>query len=153
VLVLLAQYSHHPNYFQHVPGQPLDSFFEGPGSAANWFEIQRNTGCFFIPDWSSLGAKAAIQLEVCSASYRTALLFLDATLSFQMVHNNFMLTREIKVELPLSCSAGQPGRTMEIGWARTLMLRNNHYLGGELPFPIDSLYSRPSSSGQRASLT
>lgn len=64
VLGLLAQYTGHPNYFQHAPGQPLVSTFEGPGNAADWVEIKKTTGCFFIPDWSSLGAKAAIQLEV-----------------------------------------------------------------------------------------
>lgn len=66
VLALLAQYTGHPNYFHHSSGQPLVSTFEGPGSAADWVEIKKTTGCFFIPDWSSLGAKVAIALEVRS---------------------------------------------------------------------------------------
>ena len=96
VLALLAQYSHHPNYFQHAPGRPLVSTFEGPGSAADWVEIKRTTGCFFIPDWSSLGAKAAIQLEVCCVPYRMPPLFLDTLSSFHwhVVRNNFILTRK-----------------------------------------------------------
>lgn len=66
VLALLAKYAGHPNYFHHAMGQPLVSTFEGPESAADWVEIKRTTGCFLIPDWSSLGAKAAIELEVRS---------------------------------------------------------------------------------------
>ncbi len=49
-----------PSYFKHN-GKPLASTFEGPENATDWTEIKSSTGCFFIPDWSSLGAKAAME--------------------------------------------------------------------------------------------
>jgi hypothetical protein len=33
---------------------------EGPGNADDWKTIKAATSCFFIPDWSSLGAQAAV---------------------------------------------------------------------------------------------
>ncbi|KAJ0353197.1 hypothetical protein COL154_012253 [Colletotrichum chrysophilum] len=41
-------------------GKPFVSTFEGPDNAEDWVEIKAATGCFFIPDWSSLGAKPAM---------------------------------------------------------------------------------------------
>lgn len=41
-------------------GKPFVSTFEGPGSAEDWVDIKAQTGCFFVPDWSSLGAKEAM---------------------------------------------------------------------------------------------
>lgn len=92
VLALLAQYSHHPNCFQHAPGRPLVSTFEGPGSAADWVEIKRTTGCFFMPDWSSLGAKAAINLEVCSVPYQCRYFSFTTPSCFYVVRKSFILT-------------------------------------------------------------
>lgn len=43
-------------------GEPLASTFEGPENAADWVTIRTQTGCFFVPDWSSAGAKGALQL-------------------------------------------------------------------------------------------
>jgi hypothetical protein len=37
-----------------------DIISEGPGSGADWIDIKTSTGCFFMPDWSSLGAKDAM---------------------------------------------------------------------------------------------
>jgi hypothetical protein len=34
--------------------QPLVSTFEGPSAAPDWIEIKSKTGCFFVPDYSSL---------------------------------------------------------------------------------------------------
>lgn len=34
--------------------QPLVSTFEGSGAAQEWHEIKSSTGCFFVPDYSSL---------------------------------------------------------------------------------------------------
>ena len=48
-----AQYRHN--------GQPLVSTFEGPECAEDWYDIKEVTGCFFVPDWSSLGAKGAME--------------------------------------------------------------------------------------------
>jgi hypothetical protein len=47
--------------YYHYKGQPLVSTFEGPGNAKDWVSIKEVTSCFFIPDWSSLGAKAALE--------------------------------------------------------------------------------------------
>jgi hypothetical protein len=64
VTALLQQYTSNGAYFHTADtSQPLVSTFEGPASAADWVEIKQATGCFFIPDWSSYGANAAIQLE------------------------------------------------------------------------------------------
>ncbi|KAJ5931907.1 carbohydrate-binding module family 24 protein [Penicillium verrucosum] len=41
--------------------QPLCSTFEGSVNAADCADIMKQTNCFFMPDWSSLGAKMAIE--------------------------------------------------------------------------------------------
>ncbi|THY82274.1 glycoside hydrolase [Aureobasidium pullulans] len=43
-------------------GKPFVSTFEGPDRAADWENIKNQTGCFFIPDYSSLGAFGAASL-------------------------------------------------------------------------------------------
>lgn len=60
VLGLCTTYCYNPAYYQ-AHGGPMISTFEGPGNANDWHEIKSQTGCFFIPDWSSLGAKAALE--------------------------------------------------------------------------------------------
>ena len=35
---------------------------EGPGNATDWHDIKAATSCFFMPDWSSLGARDALAL-------------------------------------------------------------------------------------------
>ncbi|RAK84826.1 hypothetical protein BO79DRAFT_274168 [Aspergillus costaricaensis CBS 115574] len=47
-------------YYQYN-GQPLVSTFEGPNNSDDWVGIKKETNCFLIPDWSSLGAKAAMK--------------------------------------------------------------------------------------------
>ncbi|GES56905.1 alpha-1,3-glucanase/mutanase [Aspergillus terreus] len=49
-------------YYQ-FRGKPLVSTFEGPANAADWTEIKAAFDCFFMPDWSSLGAKDALALQ------------------------------------------------------------------------------------------
>ncbi|KAK9235891.1 hypothetical protein V1525DRAFT_408582 [Lipomyces kononenkoae] len=45
--------------------KPLVTTFESPGSASDWPTIKSQIGgFFFIPDWSSLGAKAALELHL-----------------------------------------------------------------------------------------
>lgn len=34
--------------------KPLVSTFEGPSAAGDWSGIKSNTGCFFVPDWTSV---------------------------------------------------------------------------------------------------
>ncbi|KAH7137783.1 glycoside hydrolase family 71 protein [Dactylonectria macrodidyma] len=42
--------------------QPLASTFEGVTSASEWVDIKSATGCFFVPDYSSLGAYDALHI-------------------------------------------------------------------------------------------
>jgi hypothetical protein len=37
------------------------SSFEGPGSASDWISIKAQTGCFFMPDWDSIGPQNAVK--------------------------------------------------------------------------------------------
>jgi hypothetical protein len=61
VISLLNQYGSSSAYY-HYNGQPFVSTFEGPASSADWSTIKEQTGCFFMPDWSSISAKAALAL-------------------------------------------------------------------------------------------
>lgn len=65
VIALITTYASNAAYFMHEDAAPLVSTFEGPANAADWVEIKAQTGCFFVPDWSSLGPGPAIALEVC----------------------------------------------------------------------------------------
>ncbi|KAK3945229.1 glycoside hydrolase [Diplogelasinospora grovesii] len=47
--------------YYYYSGRPFVSTFEGWQNAADWHSIKTVTGCFFVPDWSSLGAKAALE--------------------------------------------------------------------------------------------
>lgn len=61
VINMIQTYGTNGAYFQHN-GQPFVSTFEGPGSAKDWVTIKAKTNCFFMPDWSSVGAKPAVAL-------------------------------------------------------------------------------------------
>lgn len=61
VISYINKYAASSAYFQHN-GKPFVSTFEGPENAADWVAIKSATGCFFVPDWSSEGAKAALAL-------------------------------------------------------------------------------------------
>lgn len=60
VTEMLNTYGPKSEYFHHSTGQPLVSTFEGPSNAEDWATIKSDTGCFFVPSWSSLGAKKAV---------------------------------------------------------------------------------------------
>ncbi|OJJ42607.1 hypothetical protein ASPZODRAFT_76535, partial [Penicilliopsis zonata CBS 506.65] len=60
VINLLLEYTSRGAYYKHQ-GQPFVSTFEGPAQAADWETIKQIVPCFFMPDWSSLGAKAALE--------------------------------------------------------------------------------------------
>ncbi|KAF2713163.1 carbohydrate-binding module family 24 protein [Pleomassaria siparia CBS 279.74] len=62
VTSLIEKYATSSAYF-HRGSQPFVSTFEGPLKSDDWTDIKKSTGCFFIPDWSSLGAKAAVELS------------------------------------------------------------------------------------------
>ncbi|KAK1778937.1 mutanase [Copromyces sp. CBS 386.78] len=58
---MITTYGSKTEYFKRG-SQPLVSAFEGVGSAGDWSEIKTATKCFFIPDWSSVGAYPAVSL-------------------------------------------------------------------------------------------
>lgn len=58
---LITKYSSSSAYFKE--GQkPFVSTFEGPDQAADWVDIKKDTNCFLVPDWSSVGAQPASKL-------------------------------------------------------------------------------------------
>ncbi|GJC92737.1 mutanase [Colletotrichum higginsianum] len=61
VIDLCSQYCANGAYY-HYNGKPFISTFEGPANAEDWHDIKSATSCFFMPDWSSSGAKPALQL-------------------------------------------------------------------------------------------
>jgi hypothetical protein len=71
VISLIQQYSSSSAYY-HYNNKPLVSTFEGPGQAGDWTNIKSVTGCFFMPDWSSLGANSAMQLGVADGLFSWA---------------------------------------------------------------------------------
>jgi hypothetical protein len=62
VLSILHSYGSNAAHFQHN-GKPFVSTFEGWERAGDWPNIKQSVNCFFVPDWSSLGAKPALALE------------------------------------------------------------------------------------------
>ncbi|KAK9318864.1 glycosyl hydrolase family 71-domain-containing protein [Lipomyces orientalis] len=71
VVGLILNYGTNTAYYQYN-GQPFVSTFEGPASASDWTTIKSETGCFFMPDWSSLGAKAALEPGVADGLFSWA---------------------------------------------------------------------------------
>ncbi|KAK3351870.1 glycosyl hydrolase family 71-domain-containing protein [Neurospora tetraspora] len=59
VIEYITKYGSSGAYFHHN-GKPFVSTFEGPDNADDWIDIKSQTSCFFMPDWSSLGAKKAM---------------------------------------------------------------------------------------------
>ncbi|KAK1445514.1 glycosyl hydrolase family 71 [Colletotrichum cuscutae] len=59
VITWINKYVSSSAYFRYQ-GKPFVSTFEGPDQAEDWVDIKATTGCFFIPDWSSLGADPAV---------------------------------------------------------------------------------------------
>jgi hypothetical protein len=71
VISLVKAYG--PNAASFKQGtQPLVSTFEGVDNTGDWPEIKAQTGCFFIPSWSSLGAKAAVATGVVDGLFSWA---------------------------------------------------------------------------------
>ncbi|KAI8161859.1 Glucan endo-1,3-alpha-glucosidase agn1 [Colletotrichum sp. SAR 10_86] len=60
VISWINKYASSSAYFRHQ-GKPFVSTFEGPDQAEDWVDIKATTGCFFVPDWSSLGAGPAVE--------------------------------------------------------------------------------------------
>ncbi|KAJ6083518.1 Glycoside hydrolase family 71 [Penicillium canescens] len=61
VLSLLNKYASSGAYYLHGK-TPLVSTFEGPGNADDWVYLKSKMSLFFVPDWSSVGAKPAMAL-------------------------------------------------------------------------------------------
>jgi hypothetical protein len=61
VIGFLQKYSSSSAHYNYN-GKPFASTFEGPDSAEDWITIKKETGCFFVPDWSSIGAQPALKL-------------------------------------------------------------------------------------------
>jgi hypothetical protein len=60
VIGLLKQYGQHSAHFRRG-SQPLVSTFEGFKSSGDWADIRAQTNCYFMPSWSSVGAKRAVR--------------------------------------------------------------------------------------------
>lgn len=60
VVDYLKKWGNDGSYWQHVAGKPLASTFEGPDHGDDWHYIKAQTNCFFMPDWSSIGAFPAV---------------------------------------------------------------------------------------------
>ncbi|KAJ6036601.1 Glycoside hydrolase family 71 [Penicillium herquei] len=61
VLSLLNKYVSSDAYYLHGK-TPLVSTFEGPDNANDWVYLKSQLSLFFVPDWSSVGAKPAMAL-------------------------------------------------------------------------------------------
>ncbi|KAK3936682.1 peptidase S8/S53, subtilisin/kexin/sedolisin [Diplogelasinospora grovesii] len=57
----LTGYINKAAYYRYN-NQPFVSTFKGTSKAEDWVTIKANTGCFFVPDWSSAGAGPALTL-------------------------------------------------------------------------------------------
>ncbi|KAK3933533.1 glycosyl hydrolase family 71-domain-containing protein [Diplogelasinospora grovesii] len=63
VSALINEYKTSSAYYLYN-GQPFVSTFEGVNNTADWNTIIADTSCFFIPSWSSLGAKVAMETGI-----------------------------------------------------------------------------------------
>ncbi|EAL86742.1 glycoside hydrolase family 71 protein [Aspergillus fumigatus Af293] len=61
VIDMIKGYGAKDTYFK-TAGKPFVSTFEGPNNADDWKDIKKETNCFFMPDWSSVGAQPAVHL-------------------------------------------------------------------------------------------
>lgn len=61
VIQMIQEYGVKAEYFKRG-SLPLVSTFEGPKQANEWNEIKKAAPCFFMPDWSSVGAQPAYDL-------------------------------------------------------------------------------------------
>ncbi|QQK43472.1 Alpha-1,3-glucanase, putative [Penicillium digitatum] len=68
---LINHYSAHSSYFFYQ-GKAFVSTFEGSGRADDWPSIKSETGCFFIPSWSSIGAKPSVETGVVDGLFSWA---------------------------------------------------------------------------------
>ncbi|SMY29512.1 unnamed protein product [Zymoseptoria tritici ST99CH_1A5] len=58
VISYLKQYGGNSAHLQYN-GKPVVNTFEGPQSSGDWPNIKSQTGCFFMPEWDSIGPSQA----------------------------------------------------------------------------------------------
>lgn len=71
VIALINKYQKEPSYFKRGL-QPLVSTFEGPRAHETWWNIKAKTQCYFVPSWSSIGARNATQSGVVDGLFSWA---------------------------------------------------------------------------------
>lgn len=137
VISILQQYSSSSAYYEYN-GKAFVSTFEGPENAPDWVTIKTTIDCFFVPDWSSLGAKPALELEdgVADGLFAWSAwpwgdqdmdTFVDASYLSYLGDKPYMM--------PVSPTfyTNLPGYGKNWLWAstrlRTLVLRHSKYLG------------------------
>lgn len=59
VSTILPKYTTLPAYFTYK-GKSFVSTFEGPDASEDWVDLKSTYNVFFMPDWSSIGAKDAL---------------------------------------------------------------------------------------------
>ncbi|POS71414.1 alpha-1,3-glucanase [Diaporthe helianthi] len=62
VIQILQNYKGSRAHYRYN-GKAFVSTFEGPEAAEDWVTIKQAIDCFSVPDWSSVGAKAALELQ------------------------------------------------------------------------------------------
>jgi hypothetical protein len=68
---LISVFSDLDQYYKYN-GQPFVSTFEGSDNWQDWVSIKQETGCFFMPDWSSIGAGPALAKGVADGLFSWA---------------------------------------------------------------------------------
>jgi hypothetical protein len=76
VISIINKWKGYNSYYKRG-SQPLVSTFEGPNAAIDWKDIKAATGCFFVPDYSSLVCYSVLSLGMFSRG-RSQVLNLDA---------------------------------------------------------------------------
>ena len=99
VRTIARQYIGSASYYSYK-GKPMVSTFEGPGNASDWVGLKKEMDCFFIPDWSSLGAAAAMKLGVADGLFSWAAwawgskpmdTYVDASYRYYLGHLPYMM--------------------------------------------------------------
>ncbi|KAK9318783.1 glycoside hydrolase [Lipomyces orientalis] len=65
---MVNSYKGHQSQYRYS-GKPLVSTFEGTSNINDWSTIKEQTGCYFIPDWSSLGPQRAASQSVIDGAF------------------------------------------------------------------------------------
>jgi len=66
----ISAYSSYSSQFRYGDNNgPLVSTFEGPDSATDWTAVKASTGCFFMPDWTSVQGNFANYLSQVDGAF------------------------------------------------------------------------------------